>query len=554
MADIQNEKSSTSSDNEPTNILKSDFPSGTEPGTGTAAARNKKDRSTSLPVNPYSTRSDGRIVLDEHDNMEHTAFAFPTWKKWTILSVIFVVQVSMNFNTSIYPNAVDALTEEFHVTGQVARLGQMIFLVMYAFGSELWAPWSEDLGRWPILQLSLFLVNIWSIPCALAPNIGTMIVCRGLGGLSSAGGSVTLGMVADMWGPDDQQYAIAYIVLSSVGGTTVGPFIGGFVQRHLSWHWVFWIQLIFGGTVQAMHFFVPETRNTILMDRLAKRRRKAGEGNVWGPNEVKENRFSAKEILKTWIRPFEMFVREPIVLSLSLLSGFSDALIFTFLESYKPVYEQWHFGTTALGLAFLPIIIGYFIGYFSFFPFIHRQRQIRRKDPDALQPEARLYWLLFTAPLETIGLFGFAWSSLGPNHGVHWIAPMIFSVLIAIANVSFVPPFPTQFSRSIPLSSFSTSIASSTLKPLTDHPPLLVRHLHGNNRLHGSLLRSLQRQRNRWQRPSARLPRRHRRPLRHSLLWVLRHLPARISEHDSRVHGHCCDYPDIHLLLEGAVG
>ena len=44
--------------------------------------------------------------------------------------------------------------------------------------------------------------------------------------------------------------------------------------------------------------------------------------------------------------------------------------------------------------------------------------------------------LLLAAPLETIGLFGFAWTSLGPPH-VHWIAPLIFSSFIAIANVSF---------------------------------------------------------------------------------------------------------------------
>jgi hypothetical protein len=40
------------------------------------------------------------------------------------------------------------------------------------------------------------------------------------------------------------------------------------------------------------------------------------------------------------------------------------------------------------------------------------------------------------APLLSIGLFGFAWTSLGPPQ-VHWIAPMIFSTLIAIANVSY---------------------------------------------------------------------------------------------------------------------
>jgi hypothetical protein len=38
------------------------------------------------------------------------------------------------------------------------------------------------------------------------------------------------------------------------------------------------------------------------------------------------------------------------------------------------------------------------------------------------------------APLETIGLFGFAWTSLGPDYGIPWIAPMIFTVMIAMAN------------------------------------------------------------------------------------------------------------------------
>ena len=40
--------------------------------------------------------------------------------------------------------------------------------------------------------------------------------------------------------------------------------------------------------------------------------------------------------------------------------------------------------------------------------------------------------ILLAAPLETIGLFGFAWCSLGPP--VHWMGCMIFAACIAIAN------------------------------------------------------------------------------------------------------------------------
>ncbi|KAH9924551.1 major facilitator superfamily domain-containing protein [Fomitopsis serialis] len=377
---------------------------------------------------------DGRVVLTEAEAYPKLGFSFPTWKKWTILSVIFAIQCSMNLNSSLYANAVGQLGQHFGISEQAVRVGQMDFLIAYAFGNELWAPWSEELGRWPIIQLSLFLVNIWQIPCALAPNFGTIVVCRLLGGLSSAGGSVTLGMVADMWTPEEQQFAVAFIVFSSVGGSVLGPIFGGIIETHLDWHWNFWIQLIVGVAVQAVHFFlVPETCSKVLIDREAKRRRQSGEDNVWGPSEVEEHRFAPRKIITIWLRPFSMFIFEPIVLFLSLLSGFSDALIFTFLQSFSPVFEQWGFDVEMQGVAFVTIAVGYCIAYISFIPFIWRQRNQLRKDPHSLQPEARLYWLLFTAPLEPIGLFGFAWTSQGPPN-VPWIAPMIFAAMIAIAN------------------------------------------------------------------------------------------------------------------------
>ncbi|KAJ9636728.1 hypothetical protein H2199_007722 [Coniosporium tulheliwenetii] len=89
---------------------------------------------------------------------------FPEKKKWLILCVIFVVQISMNFNASVYGMAVDGMVEEYGISHQKARCGQMVFLIAYAFGCELWAPWSEEKGRWIVLRLSLFFVNVWQIP------------------------------------------------------------------------------------------------------------------------------------------------------------------------------------------------------------------------------------------------------------------------------------------------------------------------------------------------------------------------------------------------------
>ncbi|KAI7354017.1 MFS general substrate transporter [Hortaea werneckii] len=407
-----------------------DLEKGVEDGVGNS----KENRRKSSVPEKYT--EDGKRIITEIEAWDHLGYSWPSWKKWMLLSSIFAVQVSMNFNTSVFPNAVPLIAEEYGVSKQAARVGQMIFLVAYAFGCELWAPWSEEFGRWPILQVSLFLVNIWQILAALAPNFGSLVVARFLGGLCSAGGSVTIGMVADLFQPEEQQWGIAFVVLSSVAGTTVGPIVGGPIEKYLPLQWNFWIQLIFGAVVQAIHFFMPESRSTILMDKRAKHLRKTGEDtNVYGPDEVKKPRISGHEVMITWIRPFEMFVKEPIVLSLSLLSGFSDALIFTFQEGFNPVYKQWGFGPNGVALAFLPILIGYILAYVSYFPFIIKDKRIiAQKGPDALPPEHRLYWLLYLAPLETIGLFGFAWTSLGPEYGIPWIAPMIFSSCIAIAN------------------------------------------------------------------------------------------------------------------------
>lgn len=113
---------------------------------------------------------------------------------------------------------------------------------------------------------------------------------------------------------------------------------------------------------------------------------------------------------------FEMFVREPIVLCLSLLSGFSDALIFTFLEAYQILYKQYNFTPNQLGAAYVPfafhpspsvrnrrlrsalsIVVGYILVAISYIYPLRLHNRIRRENPNKLTPEARLWWLLFCA-------------------------------------------------------------------------------------------------------------------------------------------------------------
>ncbi len=98
-----------------------------------------------------------RYEISEEQAWDELGFSFPTWKKWLILSVVFLVQVSMNFNTSLYSNGLNGISEEFGVSLQAARVGAAVFLVTYAFGCEIFAPWSV-LNAVPIYYVRTLLI------------------------------------------------------------------------------------------------------------------------------------------------------------------------------------------------------------------------------------------------------------------------------------------------------------------------------------------------------------------------------------------------------------
>ncbi|KAF6784893.1 major facilitator superfamily transporter [Colletotrichum sojae] len=380
---------------------------------------------------------DEKREITEEECQGHLGFQWSDQKKWFILGIIAWIQISMNFNTSLIFNAIPGIMEEFDVAHLQARCAPALFLITYAFGCELWAPWSEELGRWPVLQLSLFFVNVFQLPVALAPNFSYILIGRALGGLSSAGGSVTLGLIADMFDTDTHQEAVAFVTHASVLGSVLGPIAGGFIEEYLNWRWCIWVQLIFGVAVQLLHWTIPETRPASLMNKVAQRRRKETPGeNTWGPDEVSplRERLTFAEVRTTWLRPFKMFFTEPIVSVLSLLSGWADGLIFLCFYSFTLVYKQWDFTASQVGWAFAPIGIGYLLGLALIIPAVRRNKREREAKPndDRAQFESRLRFLLWTAPLLPIGLLGFALTIRGPP--IHWIGSMVFAAMIGIAN------------------------------------------------------------------------------------------------------------------------
>ncbi|OTA98123.1 hypothetical protein M426DRAFT_17734 [Hypoxylon sp. CI-4A] len=382
-----------------------------------------------------------RVLIKASECGKNMPYNWSTLKKWGVLCIIDLVQLSMNMNTTVYSSGIGGISQEFGVTPYDVRWGGAAsFLIAYAFGCELWAPWSEEYGRRGVLQASLFLVNIWCIVTGFAQSWDLHVASRVMGGVCSAGGSVTLAIVSDLFSDDDpdKQHAISFVVLSSVGGSIIGPIVGGFLEQYAAWRWCMHIQYIAGFTVQLLHYFsVPETRTTIVMGEVANKARKTKRNpNLYGPNEIVEKKLDAREVLRVMLRPFKMFFTEPIVFVLSLLSGFSDAIVFMMVQSYGFAYYPWGFTPVQTGLAFIPIGLGYVFTFACYYFIIKKNVRLREKNPgnEHAQYESRLQWLLVFCLGLPVGLLVFGFTTSYFTTPIHWAPSMFGGFLIGIGN------------------------------------------------------------------------------------------------------------------------
>lgn len=111
--------------------------------------------------------------------------------------ICFVVALG----SAIVTGDISGPKEYFGVTEEIIILASVtMFVLGFGFGPCLFAPLSEEIGRQPVYVGTLFLGVIFIIPCALAQNIETLIICRLIDGLAfSAPMCLIGGSLADIW-------------------------------------------------------------------------------------------------------------------------------------------------------------------------------------------------------------------------------------------------------------------------------------------------------------------------------------------------------------------
>jgi DHA1 family multidrug resistance protein-like MFS transporter len=204
---------------------------------------------------------------------------------------------------------------------------------------------------------------IFTIGCAVAKDVQTLMLCRYFAGFFSASPlAVVPACFSDMFDNRQRGLAITAFAAAVFLGPFASPFIGGFIViSDLGWRWTMYISAILGFLGLGLMLFYQETyQPAILVAKAGRLRRQTHDWRIHAKQEEIEVDFH-ELLANNFGRPLRMLVTEPIVLLITIYMSFIYGLMYAFLGAYPLVFQGVHGMNPGVGgLPFLGLVIGEF--------------------------------------------------------------------------------------------------------------------------------------------------------------------------------------------------
>ncbi|MFF9847695.1 MDR family MFS transporter [Streptomyces litmocidini] len=261
------------------------------------------------------------------------------------------------------------------------------YMLASTAGTPLWGKLGDQYGRKKLFQGAIVVFLIGSALCGIAQNMPQLIAFRALQGLGGGGLMVlSMAIVGDLVSPRERgKYQGLFGAV--FGATSVlGPLLGGLFTEHLSWRWVFYINLPIGVVAlfviaAVLHIPVRSTPHTIdylgtfliasVATCLVLVASLGGTTWAWGSAQI-IGLAVLGAVLLVWFLYVERRAAEPVLpLKLFRIRTFSLVSVISFVigfamfgaMTYLPTFLQVVQGVTPTmsGVHMLPMVLGMLI-------------------------------------------------------------------------------------------------------------------------------------------------------------------------------------------------
>ena len=163
-----------------------------------------------------------------------------------IMSGLMMGMFLAALDQTIVSTALPTIVGDFHHSNLLSWVITAYLLASTA-STPIWGKAGDLYGRKRLFQLAIVVFLVASALCGLSQNIFELIAFRGLQGIGGGGLlSLAFAIIGDVIPPRErgryQGYFGAVFGVSSV----VGPLAGGFAVDHLSWRYIFYVNLPLG--------------------------------------------------------------------------------------------------------------------------------------------------------------------------------------------------------------------------------------------------------------------------------------------------------------------
>lgn len=171
----------------------------------------------------------------------------PAANKWVVAGLVSAGIFIALLDTTI----VDIVLPKMMATLEADLYGIQWVIIAYFMGAAVsmtivgWL--AEAFGHRNTYLLGIVLFVGTSALCGVAPSLELMLVSRFVQGVAE-GMMLPVGalILMDAFPPEERGLALGVYGLGASFAPAVGPSLGGFITEHLTWRWVFWVNVPIG--------------------------------------------------------------------------------------------------------------------------------------------------------------------------------------------------------------------------------------------------------------------------------------------------------------------